>query len=53
MASKNPVVVMNCLYYFFTLRVKCFVVLCRCVSQVPKHSLNQEITHMSNIKTNW
>ena len=38
--------------FFFTLRVKCFVALCRCVSQVPKHSLNQETAHMSCIKTN-
>ena len=52
MASKSFVVAMNCLYYFYTLRVKCFVALCRCVSQVLKHSLNQETIHMSYIKTN-
>ena len=40
MESKKSVVATNCLY-FYTLRVKCFVASCRCVSQVPKHHLNQ------------
>ena len=52
MASKNSVVAMSCLYYFYTLRVKYFVALYRCFSQVLKHSLHQETIHVSYIKTN-
>ena len=41
MANKKSVVATNCLYYFYTSRVECFVASCRCVSEVPKHHLNQ------------
>ena len=41
MANKKSVVATNCLYYFYTSKVECLVASCRCVSQVPKHHLNQ------------
>ena len=42
--TKKSVVATNCFYYFYTSRVECFVASCRCVSQVPKHHLNNPLT---------